>query len=51
MKDMQPLIASMAPIMKQAEGLLGSMSENGNLGDLAKLAKNFTAATTGNSNP
>ena len=44
MKDMQPLIASMAPIMKQAEGLLGSMSENGNLGDLAKLAKNFTAA-------
>ena len=30
--------------MKQAEGLLGSMSENGNLGDLAKLAKNFTAA-------
>lgn len=45
MKDMQPLIASMAPIMKQAEGLLGSMSQNGNLGDLAKLAKNFTAAT------
>jgi hypothetical protein len=49
MKDMQPLIASMAPIMKQAEGLLGSMSENGNLGDLAKLAKNFTAAA-GNDN-
>jgi hypothetical protein len=45
MKDMQPLIASMAPIMKQAEGLLGSMSQNNNLGDLAKLAKNFTAAT------
>jgi len=44
MKDMQPLIAGMAPIMKQAEGLLGSMSENGNLGDLAKIAKKFTAA-------
>ena len=50
MKDMQPLIASMAPIMKQAEGLLGSMSENGNLGDLAKLAKKFTAASGVNSN-
>lgn len=50
MKDMQPLIAGMGPIMKQAEGLLGSMSQNGNLGDLAKLAKNFTAATSGNSN-
>jgi len=50
MKDMQPLIAGMAPIMKQAEGLLGSMSENGNLGDLAKLAKKFTAASGVNSN-
>lgn len=50
MKDMQPLIASMAPIMKQAEGLLGSMSQNGNLGDLAKLAKKFTAASGVNSN-
>ena len=50
MKDMQPLIAGMAPIMKQAEGLLGSMSENGNLGDLAKLAKKFTAASGVNDN-
>jgi hypothetical protein len=50
MKDMQPLIAGMGPIMKQAEGLLGSMSQSGNLGDLAKIAKNFTAATSGNSN-
>ena len=50
MKDMQPLIAGMAPIMKQAEGLLGSMSDNGNLGDLAKIAKKFTASSIGNDN-
>ena len=43
MKSMQPLIAGMAPIMQQAEGLLGSMSENGNLGNLADIAKKFSA--------
>jgi hypothetical protein len=50
MKDMQPLIAGMAPIMRQAEGLLGSMSDNGNLGDLAKIAKKFTASSIENDN-
>jgi len=49
MKSMQPLIAGMAPIMQQAEGLLGSMSENGNLGNLADIAKKFTATLGKNS--
>lgn len=43
MKSMEPLIAGMAPIMKQAEGLLGSLGENGNMGNLANIAKQFSA--------
>ncbi len=43
MKDMQPLIAGMAPIMQQAQGLLQGMGDNGNLGNLADIAKKFTA--------
>ena len=42
MKSMEPLIAGMAPIMKQAEGLLGSLGENGNMGNLANIAKQFS---------
>ena len=49
MKSMQPLIAGMAPLMQQAEGLLGNMGDNGNLGNLAAIAKKFTA-TLGNNN-
>lgn len=49
MKSMQPLIAGMAPLMQQAEGLLGNMGDNGNLGNLAAIAKKFTA-TIGNNN-
>jgi hypothetical protein len=48
MKSMQPLIASMGPFMQQAQGLLGSMGENGNLGDLANLAKKFSAGLPNN---
>lgn len=43
MKGMQPLIAGMAPIMQQAQGLLEGMGDNGNLGNLADIAKKFTA--------
>jgi len=43
MKSMQPLIAGMAPIMQQAQGLLEGMGDNGNLGNLADIAKKFTA--------
>jgi hypothetical protein len=44
MKSMQPLIEGIAPLMKQAEGLLGSMSGgNGNLGNLADIAEKFTS--------
>jgi hypothetical protein len=39
----------MAPLMQQAEGLLGNMGDNGNLGNLAAIAKKFTA-TLGNNN-
>jgi hypothetical protein len=44
MKGMQPLIAGMAPIMQQAQGLLQGMGDNGNLGNLADIAKKFTAS-------
>lgn len=44
MKSMQPLIAGMAPIMQQAQGLLEGMGDKrGNLGNLADIAKKFTA--------
>lgn len=42
MKSMEPLIAGMGPIMKQAEGMLSSLSDNGNMGNLAELAKKFS---------
>jgi hypothetical protein len=34
----------MAPLMQQAQGLLGSMGEKGNLGNLADIAKKFNAS-------
>ena len=49
MKSMQPLIAGMTPLMQQAQGLLGTMGDNGNLNNLADIAKKFSA-TLGNNN-
>ena len=43
MKSMEPLIAGMAPIMQQAQGLLQGMGDNGNLGNLSGIVKKFTA--------
>ena len=40
MKGMGPLIQGMAPLMKQAQGMLGSMGGN----DLGSIAKNFSAS-------
>jgi len=45
MKGMGPLIKGMAPIMKQAEGLLGGMKEHGGLEGIAAMAKKFTDAS------
>lgn len=45
MKGMGPLIKGMAPIMKQAEGLLGGMKGNGGLEGIAAMAKKFTDAS------
>jgi len=42
MKGMGPLIKGLAPIMKQAEGLLGGMKENGGLESIAAMAKKFS---------
>ena len=50
MKGMQPLIAGMAPIMQQAQGLLQGMGDNGNLGNLADIAKKFTAGLENKAN-
>jgi len=50
MKSMQPLIAGMAPIMQQAQGLLEGMGDNGNLGNLANIAKKFTAGLENKAN-
>jgi hypothetical protein len=50
MKSMEPMIASMAPLMQQAQGFLSSMPEGSNLGDLANIAKKFTAGL-GNTKP
>lgn len=42
MKNMQPMIQGMAPLLKQAESLLGNMNNGkSNLGGLADLAKNL----------
>jgi hypothetical protein len=50
MKSMEPLIAGMAPIMQQAQGLLQGMGDNGNLGNLANIAKKFTAGLENKAN-
>lgn len=51
MKSMQPLISGMAPLMKQAQGLLGSMGDNNNLNNLADMAKKFSASLSTSKNP
>jgi hypothetical protein len=44
MKQMGPMIQGMAPLMKQAEGLLGSMGDGSSgLGNLVNMAKQFSA--------
>jgi hypothetical protein len=44
MKSMEPLISGIAPLMQQAQGLLGSInSGGGDLGSLADIAKQFTS--------
>ena len=48
MKSMQPLIAGMAPLMEQAKGLLGNMGENANLGNLSKMAEQFSSGLGNN---
>ena len=48
MKSMEPLIAGMAPIMQQAQGLLEGMGGDSNLGNLANIAKKFTAGLENN---
>ena len=43
MKSMGPLIKGMAPLMQQAQGLLGGMSDKeGGLGNIMELAKKFS---------
>lgn len=42
MKNMGPLIQGMAPLLKQAEGLLGGMGEGG-VNNIAALAKKFSS--------
>ena len=44
MKSMEPLISGIAPLMQQAQGLLGSINGGkGDLGSLANIAKQFTS--------
>jgi hypothetical protein len=44
MKGMKPLMEGIAPLMQQAQGLLGSISNGkGELGSLADVAKQFTS--------
>lgn len=43
MKSMGPIIQGMAPMMKQAQGLLEGMGSENGLGNIAALAKQFTA--------
>jgi hypothetical protein len=50
MKSMEPLIAGMAPIMQQAQGLLQGMGGDSNLGNLANIAKKFTAGLENKAN-
>lgn len=44
MKSMGPLIQSMTPLLKQAQGLLGNVNEGANMGNLAEMAKKFSAS-------
>jgi hypothetical protein len=44
MKNIQPLVESMGPLLEKAGGLLNSMGGSENIGNLANLAKNFTAS-------
>ena len=43
MKNIQPLVETMGPLLEKAGGLLNSMGGSDNIGNLANLAKNFTA--------
>ena len=42
MKGMTPLIQGMAPLMKQAQGLLGGMGSKEGLGEMMEMAKKFS---------
>jgi len=44
MKSMEPLIAGMSPIMKQAQDMLSSLGSNGDMGNLAKIAEQFNSS-------
>jgi hypothetical protein len=44
MKSMEPLIAGMSPIMKQAQDMLSSLGNNGDMGNLAKIAEQFNSS-------
>jgi hypothetical protein len=44
MKGMGPLIQGMAPMMKQAQGLLGGLKGEGGLDSISAIAKQFTDA-------
>jgi len=43
MKNISPLVESMGPLLEKAGGLLNSMGGAENIGNLANLAKNFSA--------
>lgn len=48
MKSMEPMLQGMAPLLKQAENLLGNMNNgNSSLGSLADLAKNLSIKLPG----
>ena len=47
MKSMEPILKGMAPLMKQAEGLLGSMSDSSSMGSIANIAQNLTSTLGG----
>ena len=46
MKGMEPLIKNMAPLMKQAEGLLGGMGNKEGLGGIMDMAKKMARQST-----
>ena len=51
MNSMGPLLKGMGPLLNQAKGLLGTMGDgkegSGGLGDIASMAKNFSAGLGG----